>query len=240
MEYKIANGNTEAVISSLGGTVLSFKVDGKDILYPYTVDENGKARGGCPICAPWFGNESFGEKKHGFIRDTEANIIDATEDAIRLVFFHEGTEKYPWTLKYELIVSLLPCVLEISLRVKRIPDGVFSLAPVNLAFHPYFIADGRISSVQEGRNMYVSCFSETANTIPFSYPAVLINSGGNEIFMGIEGDIDARSRIVLWSDAVEKYVCVEPVLTDKTLLNKAEGLGFNDKPISLYMLLGVL
>jgi hypothetical protein len=244
MEYKIAKGNAEVVVSSLGGTILSFKVNGKDILYPYTVDENGKARGGCPVCAPWFGSfPKFGKKKHGFIRDTEATeFMYESEDTLVLKFHHEGTEEYPWTIDYVLTVSLRHDILEVLLTMMRDDDGLFSSAPVNPAFHPYFSADSSVSSVTDGRLVYASCFSKDADAIEVANPSILIHAGGNHILMGLSGNFDAKSRVVFWSDDPDKYVCVEPVLTDKSLFGTSEErrLHIGAPQIFLYMSLAVL
>lgn len=244
MDFRIFDGrSTEAVISSLGGTVLSFKVGGKDILYPYAMNEDGKARGGCPICAPWFGKTEFGEKKHGFLRNLEANEVRREgEDSIVFSFSHEGISEYPWGIEYHLIVSVVSGMLKMFLTTKRIDDGLFNSAPVNLAFHPYFALNGGRISVTEGRTTYVDCFSEQSTSIETGNPSVLIENGKSQIVMSFGGSTDERSRLVFWSDNKEKYACIEPVLTDKKFFNTSEGhrLHLNNSPLSLFMSLAVL
>jgi D-hexose-6-phosphate mutarotase len=79
--YAIFSGRTQAVISRTGGTILSFKVDGQNIFYPWRVTENGKARGGCPICAPWFGSAPFSES------EKETVVKKSPSNESRYIFF---------------------------------------------------------------------------------------------------------------------------------------------------------
>ena len=213
------------MISRTGGTVLSFKVDGKDIFYPFHVTEDGKERGGMPLCAPWFGLSEFAEKKHGFLRGIEAYVAIKKKNSVILRFRHQGIDKYPWALHYTVEYSVKDGVLRTSLNTERLDDGIPGLAPVNPGFHPYFATDENTMYVLTGNDMYDK-FANEAKTVSLETSSVLITqiAGKKKLVMHTRGFALYESRLVLWSDAPKNYVCVEPVLQDRKLFNTTEGI----------------
>ncbi len=233
MKYKISDGSMgsmEAVISSTGGMVLSLKMDGEDIFFPYEFQKE-KARGGCFVCAPWFGSSSFGEKKHGYFRDLEATdiTIGATDAAVKgqnaakLTFEHHGNEKYPWEMSYALQIYVRNRMFIMAFKIQRLDDGLFDRAPINPAFHPYFKCQdaSKVRLRGGGEDLYKN-FSSNSIISP-KKPTAQIMMPEKEISMILSGGFNSDSKLVLWSDAPEKYFCVEPLFKDKELFNTPNG-----------------
>ncbi len=214
MDYTLKCGKTKAVVSTIGGTVLSFNVDGRDILFPYFVEKNGKARGGCPICSPYFGLvPEFGEKKHGYLRDIEATeIIGQGYNSIQMLFDCAGTPDYPWSLMHEVNVIVREGMLSVSLKIERPNDGLFDRAFINPGFHPYFSGYSDDILVVSGLGNY-SGFSEHSKAFEIRSSALVIEENGKRIAMRLEGNFSKKSHVVLWSDDPERYFCVEPILS---------------------------
>lgn len=225
--YILRSGNTEAIISSIGGTVLSFKVNGEDILFPFHMTKDSKKRGGCPPCAPWFGPApEFGEQKHGFLRELPASAAreDGDETRLNLAFFDFGRGNYRWPLWYTVHYALKDGQLTMWLVVQRSGnDGEEGSAPVNLAFHPYFKGDGNEMPVVIGSSL-VSGFSEKSASIPFNGQNVSIETPKNKIMVHLGGGfLEPGSALVLWSDDSKRYFCIEPVLQERRAFNTAKG-----------------
>jgi len=231
VKYTIKSGTTEAVISSLGGTVLSFKVDGQDVLYPWHETPEGKERGGCPVCAPWFGSApEFGKQKHGYLRNLEATKVTTDGHNTEFSFIQYGDSKYPWWLSYTLRHAIKEKQLLSYLYVRRLNNRALGDAPINPAFHPYFIGNGNDTPVIMGSTVYFG-FSEKARVITLKNQTVSIEMPKKKILMELNGEFQkSKSNLVFWSDSPDKYFCVEPVMKDKELFNTPKGrtLGIED------------
>ncbi len=219
----IESGETKATISKVGGTIVSFSVDGEDVLYPRQM-VGEKTRGGCPICAPWFGSSPRGPKRHGFLRDLEASecLIRGT-NAVELTFDHPGNEGYLWHLLFSTSITVGNGELSMLFRMRRGPDDNRDPAPVLPAFHPYFpCKDVSGVRVLMGKDEHRG-FSEKARAVPLSNRVVLIETSeaGKKIKMELFS-VD-EVRLVLWTDAPDKYVCVEPVFGKRELFDTREG-----------------
>lgn len=229
-EHKIYDGRAEAVVSDVGGTVLSFKLAGEDVLYPWRKTDDGKERGGIPICAPWFGKTEFGDKKHGHLRDLEAVKVsynDASE--VKMTFEHPGSQRYPWAMRYEVGVSVKYGFLKHSLTITRLDDGLFDLAPIDPGFHPCFLGNETDVLVTAGFGKHVG-FSKNAESVSIGSPAFLIENFGRFVkgknvrtAMSLGGSFSRSSIVVFWSDNPEEYFCVEPILEEKKLFNTSSG-----------------
>lgn len=229
-EYKISEGNAEAIVSDIGGTVLSFKVAGKDIIYPWRRTDDGKERGGIPICAPWFGSApEFGERKHGHLRELKADKVSYINDSsLEMVFEHPGSQGYPWAMEYILKVSVKRKTLSVSIQTKRLDDGIFNRAPINPGFHPYFLGNEKNVLVSTSGFETFSGFSKESKSFSAGGSIIAIvqsykNSIRRTIIMRLAGDFSENSVVVFWSDNPEEYFCVEPVLEDKKVFDGPDG-----------------
>lgn len=219
----IRNRETEIHISSTGGTITSAMVGKREILYPWR-QIGDKARGGCHICAPWFGHSPRDKKKHGYLRDLEAQDVQLNSDSAKLVFCHAGNENYPWSLGYEIGVHAQADGLKMTLRIERMEDKEVTPAPILPAFHPYFGCEDESNvKVLMGTSSHHG-FSYESRMVPLTNKAFLIVMLKTDILMKLGGAFAApQSQIVLWTDAPEDYVCVEPVLQDKKSFDTQRG-----------------
>lgn len=225
--YSFKHGDTEETVSSLGGTVARLTVGGEDIFYPWRM-VGDKARGGCPICAPWFGSSPRGEKKHGFMRDMEADSVDVEEDVPEFVFFQKGRENYPWEMKYSTSSYVHSGgIFKMSLRIGRLNDGIASRAPVLPGFHPYFACDDASKvEVYSGGEKFQG-FSNEARVLPLFDKRIIIKVPGKRtINIQLEKYFFCcgQPQMVFWTDSPGEYFCVEPILYSPKIFDTEAGL----------------
>jgi galactose mutarotase-like enzyme len=232
----IQDGGIRAVVSSKGGTILSLTRDGEDIFYPYTELPGGKTRGGCFVCAPVFGSSSFFEKKHGFVRDTEAHDAVQDENSISLVFVGAIGGSYVWPLTYRVHAHVIGNIFFMSVRIERssAADSFSEDIPVLPAFHPYFSAKNCKERVTVGSSVHTD-FSRESKVFSFGDQnakiAKIAEHRGGIIVMrvGLVAPTSVFPACVLWSDNPDKYFCVEPVAGRKESFNTSEGLFLRKK-----------
>lgn len=215
MDYTLKSGENVIVVSDIGATVKEFKMNGEDIFFPYFIGKDKKARGGCPICSPWFGSiPEFSKEKHGYIRTMKAtDIVKRGPNAMEFVFNCPGTSQYPWTLFHEVKVEIMHHGLHICLKITRLDDGLSDRAFINPGFHPYFSgwAQGVVVVSNSGK---FSGFSDNAKVCEVGGRGLVIEKSDKKIAMLFEGDFSKSSKAVLWTNDPEKYFCVEPILRD--------------------------
>jgi len=242
----IEYGRTDAMVSQVGGTVMSFSGSHGDVFFPWRM-VGKKARGGCPICAPWFGSSPRGPKKHGYLRDLEATeCMAGGTNVVDLVFNHPGDEGYPWAMRYDIRTSVRENELFVFLEIARVNNGIansgiLTPAPILPAFHPYFACqDAEAVRVLVGEDEYRG-FSEDARAVPLSSHIVLIEMPERQIRMKLEGAFPLNdAQLVLWTDAPNEYVCVEPVFGNKELFDTPNGRHVRmGMPIKLSMSISV-
>jgi glucose-6-phosphate 1-epimerase len=153
---KVYNQTATALISLLGGQILSYKRinDADDMLFlsQKSLYEDGKAiRGGIPVCWPWFGPDPKGlhRPNHGFVRNhfwSVASVTSTTtETTINLLFSQahkaESTWKQPFSLVLEFTIGE---TLGLKLTTHNLDNKPFAITQ---AFHTYFNV-GDISKVR--------------------------------------------------------------------------------------------
>ncbi len=139
------NNGTKVIVSpTTGGTVTSFGVGGKNVFFPQQMIGE-KLRGGCPICAPWFGSSPRGDK-HGFLRGLAEQGHTINKSSAELAFFNLADKdinsnpwNYPWDVKFKTSAEVRNSQLFMALEMERLTgDDKAGPAPVLSAFHPYF------------------------------------------------------------------------------------------------------
>ena len=210
----------QAIVSPIGGQVTSYIKDGKEIIYLQRMI-GAKLRGGIPICFPFFGPPKprfAGEiAQHGWLRDQELDIwhkvIEITPP-IQVIFQgarEKNRESYPWSLEYWVATYLTSIgSLDLTLRVRRLEDGIEADAPINPAFHPYFSNLGRraVKIGEDEREVSVG----QDETIPLrGEKAIIVDLGEKKVQMVLDGDFGEQSCLTLWTDSGQ-YFCVEPSL----------------------------
>jgi galactose mutarotase-like enzyme len=238
----IKNGNVEAEIAPLGGTAATFSVNGMEIFYPMWITEK-RSRGGCPICAPWFGKSPRGEKNHGHLRDLADSGVSVTDNKVESKFSGPQNDLYPWKLNYTTTVLIGPDgTLKIGLEIERMNDKVPGAAPVLPGFHPYFAcSDANKVNITIADKKY-SGFPEESQMFPVEEPVILIEMPDKKIEMKLEGAfLKAKPCLVMWTDSPHEYICAEPILQDENLFDTPECRYLNEnEKISLSVSFKVL
>ncbi len=220
----------EATVSSLGGTVTRWGVNGNIIIYPqHRVGD--KIRGGMHQCFPNFGKvaDSFSLPQHGRLRDLEMGLMKGhktkweSEVTTRL----ESRELFG---KENLV-----CAVETGTTLFSSAGGAPSLryvlsaylksgpkehAWVNPGFHPYFYAPRGEALIRYGKETFRWSWERRTNPkfIPSKRetrkgPVSIEILGLCTVEMELDYEFLGKptTGVVIWSDSCN-YVCVEPVL----------------------------
>lgn len=236
--YAIKNLDAQAMVSSTGGTVMSFVVGDKEIFFPWrTIGD--KDRGGCPICAPWFGSSWMAEKKHGHLRELRAKHCIFTDSSVAFHFRRFiKKDNYPYAISYIARSSLVTeNELKMMVVLEREKDGIPSLAPILPGFHPYFAcSDANQVEVIMGGEKY-SGFDIASKMVPVKSRMITIKMPGQEIEMLLGTAFkEGQSQLVFWTDSPQEYVCVEPILQDKKFFTSEGGYYLEeDEELSLHV-----
>ena len=130
-QIALTNGTATCLVDTLGGRVLSYRVDGADLLWQggsTAREDDPWVHGGIPIAWPWFGRIGGGDADiHGYAWKSEFRVMERTAD--KAVLFLE-TESAALRYEIELADGLLLCVETTSKS-----DFPY---PMSVAFHPYF------------------------------------------------------------------------------------------------------
>ena len=207
--YKI--GNNVFTLIRIGGRLLSWTVNGRDVIYPFRETEDGKERGGIFYCLPFFGPSPKGMEnipQHGWMRHEKMKLESATvDDGTTILTFYGSNKKskqYPWLLEYFIRYTLKKTGVRIYLDIQRVDERT-DYAPVNVAGHPYMaISEEGVFPFGDGERAIT--FSDEAyfiNTQPF-----VVNTPGAKIQMSSQG----CQKICLWSHDPSQSACIEPVL----------------------------
>lgn len=228
VEYPLEKNNTLVLVFDRGSTVTNFRVDKRDIFFPWQTRME-KARGGCPICAPWFGKSERGPH-HGHLRNLENGACEKIDSAAARMFFNRpGDNGYPWPMRYMVTTRLgEEGTMTVMLMIERGKDGIEESAPVNPGFHPYFCCDdaGKVKVWMAGKTY--SGFEEKARMIPVEDTQVMISSPGlNMKMLLLSGFRKGHSQLVFWTDNKDKYFCLEPILEDPSLFDTPQGRHLN-------------
>lgn len=191
--------------------------NGARVLYPFFAREDGKERGGCPICFPAFGSPVpvyTGENQHGWLRDERVvmNEFDGIVNAIgsRRAGGLYGTKNVVFNVIHSIYESSILSRLRFFVEDIVTGGGNVLFRP---GFHPYFPNDGATVLSVDGKE-YTN-FSEKAQCIRICNESqVIISTGKLTIEMGLHGFFGSTC-LYLWSDAPDEYFCVEPVFSTR-------------------------
>ncbi len=210
-------GDYKMAVSSQGGTVSELKWRDINIFYPRQMVD-GKLRGGNPVCCPFFGklDEFPGLPRHGWFREEELDLKTWEIDGVCKIGCHPIVLKrddYLWfvygLINHSLSASGLFTVLSVSSYIFR--------SPVNPGFHPYFPTFGGECKITSGYETIAGIENGEQGEFPaqlFPFPhlgRIYIQNKNGIISMMLSGDFSKESSVVIWSDKVEEYICVEPV-----------------------------
>ena len=225
VQARVRNIHAEAVVSIYGGQVLSYQTmgDPDDLLFlsEAAYYAEGKAiKGGVPICWPWFGPdpEGLGRQSHGFVRNRQWEVIDASipdDNAVRLLLGLESSDEtraiWPndFSLRIEITVGRS---LRLDLKTTNTGDAPFDLTQ---ALHSYFrVGDIRRTEVLglEGKQYIDKLEGGVAKT---QVGAVSIEGEVDRIYAGVSDDLIVEDpglerRIVIRSSGSNSAVVWNP------------------------------
>lgn len=197
-----------------------------DILFPeqeIEIDGVAKLRGGAPVCCPIFGTmpetkdyEGVTLPQHGLVRLGNRHF-----HTLRKYPVGGGESVYfmfldPWYHEVLVTVRLSEDgkLLEHEILVWKDPHSE-NYMPISIGFHPYFATHGDLFHITYGDYHITS--DEIQNGDPFfitrrefGQKLLVELSYNNNLEISIDdGDYD---HFCIWTDAKDKYICVEPVL----------------------------
>ena len=119
MIYGISNGILTAMVSTLGGELISVRKDGKERIWQ---NDNGSWRGHAPILFPVSGDctmivdgKQYPIKKHGFAKNSEFYLVGMSKEEITLGFKSSEETKtvYPYDFEFHVTYRVKGATLEI-------------------------------------------------------------------------------------------------------------------------------
>ena len=202
-----------------GAWIKSFDKGDKHVFFPYKemeIEGVHKKRGGMHICAPNFGpDEILGElAQHGYGRDLEWEVLEESENSIKLELKGQGA--------YEKVRFLLTYLLEDD---RLITEFIASnegeeTRLLNPGFHPYFYT--------KDCNIEVEDFEVIRDELPLP----MTDDNESETIKTSEFDIEIKGhegvgKYIIWTDFGDDYVCVEPTYNGMSFREN------DDKPYEL-------
>jgi glucose-6-phosphate 1-epimerase len=130
---RLSHGADEVLVARLGAHVVSWKHNGREMLWCSATRLPGKAlRGGIPVCWPWFGAHptDASQPAHGIARQSSWDVIEHTAQSAALRLEHGNLEA-------RLDVSL-GAELKVSLRTH---SAGTTTVPLSAALHTYLAVD---------------------------------------------------------------------------------------------------
>ena len=175
---------------------------GHPILFP-RVTLDGKLRGGCHMCYPYFGPDQAGVlPQHGFGRAVQWRV-EVSADHREVSCTYDATEDKLFSgLHAQLLYRLGPTddTFTATLTVTNCGDHP---CPVTPGFHPYFMIDPTDVRLN-------GAVIDLANFAPFqSFPdreLMTLETMGRTVAVASSD----MTHMVVWSDARDAYLCVEP------------------------------
>ena len=228
---KLIAGDSRLKVDKKGGMVMSWKIGDKEIIPTFHKKENSESyRGGVPICFPFFGPSPEGMEnipQHGWLRNQKLQVGEVLENKVSFFGKNEPTEQYPWKLKYIVTHKLGEKSLENIVEVERLDDEAEDNAPLNPALHPYFAIKNDEQTKIDGQEPSFS--SEDYGIDITDDSKIFISTQAGLVRMKTKG----FNKVWIWSDAPDKYGCIEPVVQAPQKFNTTEGkfLGQKEKII---------
>jgi len=220
----------------------------KETLY----DPKKNIRGGIPILFPISGQLENGEyewngkvykmKNHGVARnqpweviDTDLNETKATV-TLRLVSNEDTMKEYPFQFEVIFSYTITKNELSIDQVYRNASDGSM---PIYAGFHPYFKTSSKDLTYQTDTKSYldyntmeVNSFNHSLDLTNKKESLVLLDSMKKEISFELpelRKNVTMRygdefKYIVLWTEAEQEFICVEPWMAMTDELNRKEEL----------------
>lgn len=166
-QFEIQAGDHRAVVTEVGATLRSYRVDRHDVIDGFSVDE-ASAAGRGQVLAPWpnrleDGTYVFGGREgiapldepehanaiHGLVRWLVWHTESRSADAVSLGCVVPQQPAFPWRIDLGLEYRLSPDGLEV---IATATNRSASTAPFGIGFHPYLTVG---TSVIDGAHLTV-------------------------------------------------------------------------------------
>lgn len=143
---------SSAVVSLVGGHVMSFKTGGEEVLWkPKKWNHKGDkwCQGGIPVCWPWFGSSGPSTNAHGFAWRSAFEVRGRRSSPMRselvLGLKPNASTRKEWPHEFDFEYSIvLTDTLKLTMKTRNIGSKLFILTA---GFHPYFFIGDRDRTV---------------------------------------------------------------------------------------------
>ena len=211
----LKQGQVTAVIEQEGAFLTSIHTGSQTIIFPRKQIQSSygvwKTRGGCHICFPNFGpGGDSGLDQHGFGRTENWDQL-TTSDSQVYFRLSGGNEEYS-QIRADLRYTLMDDGLRCELLVKNMSDEPKDIAP---GFHPYFSIPAGVTEVEVEGESYP--LDQLAGTIFVDDPKTV--KLGNMTLQFRQLNL---SRMAIWTDMLDNYVCFEPTFSGNSFEENPE------------------
>lgn len=214
MIINIKSNQLELEVDTLGAYQNKFTKDGENVYYPKSyLEKDGKTklRGGSHVCLPHFGvSEKVNQSNHGFARDSEWEVVEQTENKVKLHLNEEidGYEFMHAYLTYELVGNRFISIIEVENK----GEDKFTISP---AFHPYFEFTTKEELFIDDKSVE---FNKELDESIFEGNIENVKTGRFDITF----EEERMPKYVVWSDQIDNYICIEPTNNHKALADGEE------------------
>lgn len=228
---------SEAIVSRFGGQLLSWKINGEDMLFdnPAAIYDGGAPiRGGIPICFPWFskgvelGSTVLLEPSHGVVRNRLWDLVESENDRVVLKCLAASSAGIPLiiTAVYQLSSAGLLCEMNIVNTGQA--NAIF-----DLCLHTYFatrfpeevVVEGIVKeggstlAVQPPIDKVFAALSSTVQVIQKERTIQIENRGFNKIVVWNPGNSKPKDLPI--NPVIPEFICVES-LTDPLMIESGK------------------
>ncbi|HVD69609.1 MAG TPA: aldose 1-epimerase family protein [Actinomycetota bacterium] len=215
-QFEIGSGNQQVVVTEVGATLRSYRVDGHDVIDGFSIDETSAAGRG-QVLAPWpnrleDGTYEFDGRRgvaaldepehanaiHGLVRWLVWHPIARSADAVTLGCVVPEQPAFPWRVDVEVEYRVSPDGLEVTTVAT---NRAATTAPFGIGFHPYLTvgtslinearltipADRRLET--DGRGLPVGDASVTGTDFDFTDQTLIGEARLDTAFteLGVDG-----------------------------------------------------
>jgi aldose 1-epimerase len=151
-QYEIGYGSSRAVVTQVGATLRSYRVDGRDVIDGFSIDERA-VDGRGQVLAPWpnrlaDGRYRYGDRHcqaplnepsrygaiHGLVRWLDWSLVSHDSTSVTLSCAVRPQPGYEWRLGLQVTYALDRAGLAVTCHAMNV-DTV--RAPFGIGFHPY-------------------------------------------------------------------------------------------------------
>lgn len=159
MIIELKSERARATVSTRGATLMSWQVDGVDVLDGYRDEAEHETLDGyrSAVLAPWPNRVCDGrwnddgvirdlrdagnydpQGLHGLVVDHEFDVVSRDDDTLRLASVIEPTAGYPYRVRITVAFHIGGNEISVTVAGENLSDVA---APIGLGWHPYFHSD---------------------------------------------------------------------------------------------------